>query len=127
MSDATLQIIERGISFSGPMVCGIREGRWRSGRFMPRWASRLTLENQFIGAERLQEITEEDAKAEGAPCMKGNYFDPITKNFIAVTVPSYRFGFRLAWDSLYAKSGHGWDANDWLWVIGFAKCDGGKA
>ncbi len=39
--------------------------KWRSSRHMPRWASRITLEVLDVRAERIQEITNEDARAEG--------------------------------------------------------------
>jgi len=77
--------------------------KWRSPRFMPLWASRILLEITEIRVERLQEITAEDAKAEGTAI---NYRAPLME-------------FRRLWDSLNAKRGYGWDKNNWVWVIGF--------
>lgn len=79
--------------------------RWRSSMFMPREAARIYLRVKEVRCERLQEITEEDAKMEGAPdcrpfeCSTG--IRPRTINcFIAC---SYRDGFSLLWNSLNAK------------------------
>ncbi len=77
-------------------------GKWRPSIFMPRWASRITLEITEIRVERLQEITEEDAVAEGVPS------DP--------TIAIYEFS-RL-WDSLNGKK-YPWASNPWVWVISF--------
>jgi len=93
--------------------------KWRPSIYMPRWASRITLAITAVEMERVQDITEEDAKDEGAPCIKGNYFDVVSKDFIDVTEPTYRFGFHVLWDSINALRGWGWDVNPWLWVIKF--------
>jgi len=87
------------------------DGRWRPSIFMPRWASRLKLRIMSIRVERVQDITEADAKAEGVvpvPGTEGNSH-------------SYRWPFCLLWDGINAASGHGWDANPWVWVVGFER------
>ena len=80
---------------------------WKPSIHMPRWASRITLEITEIRVERLQEITEEDAKAEG--CVKqikdGLIFDSAIHEY------------SWLWDSLNAK--YPWESNPWVWVISF--------
>ena len=71
--------------------------------FMPRWASRILLEVTARRAERLQEISEEDAIAEGI------------KN---IDYPWGAVGeFATLWNSINAKRGYPWKNNDWVWVI----------
>jgi hypothetical protein len=75
--------------------------------FMPRWASRITLEITDVRVERLNEISEEDAIAEGFlyPAA-ARHEDPIR-------------WFRLLWLSIH---GHGsWEANPWVWVVEFRR------
>lgn len=84
---------------------------WRPSIHMPRWASRITLEITDVRVERLNNISECDAKAEGAPtecCVIGD------KHFL---------GFRSLWKSIYGEEG--WQANPWVWVIEFKRVDGG--
>jgi hypothetical protein len=76
--------------------------RWRSSFFLPRWASRITLEVTGVRAERLQDITEEDAIAEG---------------FASVAE------FMAYWDTLNAKRSP-WSANQWVWVVDFKRVEG---
>lgn len=71
---------------------------------MPRWASRITLEITDIRVERIQEIGFEDMKTEG--------FDD----------PNFNW-FGKFWDSIYAKKGHGWKENPWVWVREFKKLE----
>jgi len=86
---------------------------WRPSTHMPRWASRITLEITEVRVERVQEITEEDANAEGNPFPrmggKGS-LPPI-------------WWFKELWDSLNAKRGYGWEVNPWVWVLDFRKVE----
>lgn len=89
-------------------------GRLRPSIHMPRWASRITLIVTDVPVQRLQEISEEDAEAEGArPAFSYPGWDGVS------SVPCYRWGFHDLWDSLNAKRGLGWDANPWVPAISF--------
>lgn len=87
----------------------INDGR-RPSIFMPRWASRITLEITKIRAERLQEISEMDAVCEGIDWRKEG-----------PTYARVMGAFADLWDSINAKRGYGWNINPWLWVIEFNK------
>lgn len=80
--------------------------RWYPSIHMKRWMSRLTLEITNIRVERLHQISEEDAIAEGC-----RYEYPVTA----------RTAFLSIWDSLNAKRGYGWGANPFVWVIEFKR------
>src|SRR3990167_8797724 len=83
-------------------------GRTRSARFMPRWASRITLEIVNVRVERLQDISDNDALAE---CIL------ITPEGIPITTPRKWYG--IYWNRLNAKRGWPWESNSWVWVIEF--------
>lgn len=85
--------------------------RWRPSIFMPRWASRITLEIVSVRVERLRDISERDAKAEGV-CETCNCLDAV----IITSTDHYR---RL-WDSINGKT-HPWSSNPWVWVIEFRR------
>jgi hypothetical protein len=83
--------------------------KWKPSIFMPRWASRVTLEIINVRVERLQEITEADAVAEGVQC------DPM---FPAALTD--RTSFSKGWDTINGKrKGCVWSDNPWVWVVGF--------
>lgn len=107
---------------------------WKPSIHMPRWASRLTLELEEVRVERLQEISEEDAKAEGIEPVEfeGKTFwrnyefktaHPSRK--VRVTDEEHRVkaficagaSFRSLWNSINGVGS--WDANPWVWVLGF--------
>lgn len=86
-------------------------GKKRSSLFMPRWASRITLEITGVKVERLQEITIRDCHEEGLP---------YGSNVVGIRDGSViLFEFKQLWDSLNAKRGYGWDKNFWVWVVNF--------
>jgi len=93
------------------------ERKWTPSIHMPKWASRITLKITDIRIEKIQDITEEGAKAEGA---KPSFIDEFD---IVHTQPSYRDGFILnIWNSIYNtknKPEFAWDKNPWVWVISF--------
>lgn len=95
-------------------------GGWKPSIFMPQWASRITLEIQSVRVERLQEITEEDAKAEGVQaCSQPIKFE--NKELAEIYESArWRGGFQKIWGSLNAKT-HPWASNPFVWVIEFQK------
>lgn len=106
---------------TGKLMTG--ENKWRPSIFMPRWASRITLEIIKIRVERLQDITEEDAIAEGIEIIAPN--DPFGRkwrNYYDRTPEAFsdpRKSYRSLWESINGKDS--WDANPWVWVIEWPK------
>ena len=86
--------------------------KWKPSIFMPRWASRITLEITDIRVERLQEITEKDAIAEGIPAFAPN---GIIRNY---KIPQMQY--EVLWDKINSKK-YPWESNPWVWVISFKR------
>jgi len=92
---------------------------WKSPVHMPRWASRLSLEVTDIRCERLQDINEEDAVAEGITdggCLNCGCHEPCGCDN---PQPDRRDAYTWLWDTTNAKRGYPWDSNPWAWVIDF--------
>mgnify|MGYP000932406226 FL=1 len=90
---------------------------WRPSIHMPREAARIFLKVTNIRVERLQEITEEYAIAEG-----------MSKTLVdGVVFISAKGNFHVFWDSLNIKRGYGWDTNPWVWVVEFEHMSKGEA
>ena len=89
---------------------------WTPSIHMPRWASRINLEITGIRVERLQDISEEDAKAEGVGVHGGWNADETEYGVNA------RGPFSRLWDSINAKR-HPWASNPWVWVIEFRRAE----
>ncbi|HDR8948346.1 TPA: hypothetical protein QDA71_005404 [Burkholderia vietnamiensis] len=98
---------------------GIRR-QWRPSIHMPRAASRITLEITGVRVERLQSISESDARTEGVTIEEHHMRGYCAG---AYRPPSIR-AFHDLWDSLNVARGHGWDMNPWVWVIEFRRIDG---
>lgn len=96
-------------------------GKTRPSIFMPRWASRITLEVTAVRPERVQEISEEDAKAEGAALPECSYVGMCNSNRCPLhSFTPYRNGFERLWQSINGKRpGCTWQDNPWCWVISF--------
>lgn len=100
--------------------------KWSPSIFMPRWASRITLEIVKVRVERVQEISEEDAKAEG--CERGTraedddtYMTPDAEQTGYFPPRTYVAGYSMLWDSINAKRGYSFESNPWVWVIEFRR------
>ena len=103
--NSELPIRDNGNLFDYP----IKEG-WRPSIFMPRWASRITLEVTEVIVQRLQNITEEDAQAEG-------FTEQLESE--GIYYKSARMGFYETWNKLNSKRGYSWDSNPFVWAISF--------
>lgn len=98
--------------------------RWRPAIFMPRWASRLTLRVTDVRVERLQAITEDEARAEGVAPFHERYrgISPdqrLTSGERAVDSP-YRASFAVLWDELNADRAS-WLCDPFVWVVAFER------
>lgn len=81
---------------------------WKPSIHMPKEAARIWLKVTDVRVERLQDMTDDDAEAEGC-------FD----------YTSTALGFPDVWDNTIKKSdldSYGWDASPWVWVIEFERC-----
>ena len=86
-----------------------RDAKWKPSIHMPKEAARIWLKVTNVRVERLQDMTDDDAEAEGC-------FD----------YTSTALGFPDVWDSTIKKSdldSYGWNANPWVWVIEFERCE----
>lgn len=81
---------------------------WRSPIYMPRWASRITLQITKVRVERVQSITLSDCAAEGAPPTHED--DQVWDNTDT---------YRKLWDSINAARGFSWKKNPWVWALTF--------
>ena len=74
--------------------------KWRPSIHMPRWAARIFLKVTDVRIERIQAITEDDARAEGASSVDA---------------------FCALWDSTYGAGA--WNRNEWVWALTFERVE----
>jgi hypothetical protein len=95
--------------------------RWRPSIHMPRWACRIELEIVSVRAERVQEITRNDAKAEGANFVwrwDASRKPELHKRGL---LNPYIANYSVLWDEINEKRGFGWNVNPFVWVIEFQR------
>ena len=98
--------------------------KWRPSIYMPRKASRITLEITDVRVERVQDITAEDCIAEGIDFQKhkcGCEACSRTSVICPATSSSLILAYAGLWDSLNAKRGFGWTINPFCWRIEFRR------
>ena len=113
-----------------------RRGPYQSSIHMPRWASRLTLEITEVRVERVRDITEADARAEGARDYIQGISGPVRSDRLTnlacrytkridpkATVCNDRGYFAALWDEINARRGYSWLANPWVFAITFRKVE----
>lgn len=109
---------ERGVSYRADHRDPRGDGpahpmKWRPSIHMPRWASRLTLEVTAVRVERLHDISEADILAEGVTV-------PLAAKMTGIpwsSLPTLHDAWREGWKHINGAAS--WDANPWVWVVGF--------
>jgi hypothetical protein len=101
-------------------------GPWKSPIYMPRWASRITLEIVSVRVERLQEISETDCWAEGLEACDGMFDEKVYAMAKRMQSDGYNGTFEDAkpsyaclWESINGRGS--WDANPWVWCLEFKR------
>lgn len=109
---------------------------WKPSIHMPKEAARIWLKVTDVRVERLQDITEAQTEEEGflfiPPCLHltgENYCDidgPCGNKIKYCDMSAGELFGKVLWDSTIKKSDidiYGWDANPWVWVIEFERCE----
>ncbi len=122
--DLFLPLAKKDVFAEG--LVGDKFGKWRPSIHMYKWMSRITLEVTNIRAERLNDISDNDAVAEGIKdlCHCGDYIDDhgFSSGHNPVSMPGWAIdNFSELWDSINGKSSYSWESNPWVWVIEFKR------
>ena len=100
--------------YRGGQVIG--KNHWKPSIFMPRKLSRITLEIVSVRVERLQDISEQDAKAEGAL----GFHDVFFHSFYDSSIENvFRRNYAVIWEKINGEGS--WKKNPWVWKITFKK------
>jgi len=98
--------------------------RWKPSIHMPRWASRITLEITEVRVQRLQEISEEDARAEGSylgrcdcAVMQRRETTPLGISFHQTGCHIHGEEFKYLWNCIHGEGS--WAKNSWVWAVSF--------
>ena len=96
--------------------------RLKIGRYLPAWASRINLEVTGVRVERLQDISEEDARAEGVGLFIPDHATPAAAMALANAGRPHAAAFCALWHSINGPES--WDANPWVRVVSFRLLSG---
>jgi hypothetical protein len=109
-----------GVYFTWPWEerAKLKDGKKVPSIFMRKWEARIWLEVTDIRVERLQDISQEDARDEGI-INKAPHRCPGWKNELLSFSDCYKCPFRVLWNKINGERGLGWDKNPWVWVISF--------
>ena len=92
---------------------------WTPSIHMPRWASRILLEITDVRVERLQDISEEQAKAEGVRLYTDH--SELGDWWHVEGIETYSADPRKSFELLWSSVGGDWNANPWVWVVEFKR------
>jgi hypothetical protein len=97
--------------------------KWKPSIFMPRRASRILLEITAVRVERLQDINEADAIAEGVEHISDEGPNCYSMNIgdYSLNAPTAAATYAYLWDCI--KGTGSWDANPWVWVVEFKRIE----
>ena len=96
--------------------------KWTPSIHMPRALSRITLEITDSRVERVQDISEEEARAEGIEALDGRFVSADlcdTARWYGMSMEDARCIYAHLWDTSYDARGLGWSVNPWVWVVTF--------
>lgn len=94
--------------------------KWTPSIHMPRWASRIALEITGVRVDRMYDISEADARAEGVEQLRGGFWRHYQPGWTQHQL-SARGSFVTLWKSIYGEDS--WQANPWVWVIEFKRVE----
>ena len=100
-------------------LLGGKEGRWRPSIHIPRWASRILLEITAVSVERLQDISEDQAKAEGVRLYTDHA--ELGEWWHVEGIETYSADPRKSFELLWSSVGGDWNANPWVWCVNFKR------
>ncbi len=122
--DAMTKLTKVALRFPGGRE-DIHSEQWHPSIHMPRWACRLVLPLVSVRVERVQDITEEDAKAEGVERISaGPGWECWMGYGPSSSCKTARDSFRSLWISIYGQDS--WDANPWVWVAEWREIEARK-
>lgn len=99
--------------------------KWRPSIHMPRWASRITLEVTGVRVQRLQDISEADAVAEGIEQAQPGYWRIYGRDTDGADMDrGARASYQSLWQSINGPGS--WEANPWVWAVSFKRLENGN-